>query len=112
LGSSARRAGVRRQTLSEGSCGFHVGHVEMPAGYVVRRHRHPHDEVIALRRGSLMLEGDEPQTLTENDLVVIPANMFYGFTVGVEGVTFLTFRLSLTETAFNAADDGKAATPT
>jgi mannose-6-phosphate isomerase-like protein (cupin superfamily) len=96
--SAAQRAGVRRTTLSPGVCGFHVAHTEMPPNHVVRTHRHPHDEVFALRRGSITLDGPEPKTLTENDLVVIPANQYYGFTVGPEGVAFLTIRQAATET--------------
>jgi mannose-6-phosphate isomerase-like protein (cupin superfamily) len=106
--SAAQRAGVKRATLSPGTCGFHVAHAEMPPNHVVRTHRHPHDEVLALRRGSLTLDGPEPKTLTENDLVVIPANQYYGFTVGPEGVAFLTIRRSVTETDFAEPEEDES----
>jgi hypothetical protein len=86
------RAGVLRQALARGQHGFYVQHARMPPNYVVRTHRHPHSEVLAVQRGSIELGGPNPQTLEANDIAVIPANQYYGFTVGPEGVDFLTIR--------------------
>jgi quercetin dioxygenase-like cupin family protein len=102
--SAATRAGVRRMTMSEGHCGFHIVHASMPADHHVRSHRHPHDEVITVLRGSIQLEGEGGTALVENDLIVIPANHYYGFTVGSEGVDFLVMRLAQTDT-IDADDD-------
>jgi hypothetical protein len=102
----AQRAGVHRKILAAGQCGFYVNHATMPPNFVVRNHRHGYDEVLALRRGSIILDGPEPQVLGENDLVVIPSKQFYGFTVGPEGVEFLTIRLGPPD---HIAPDGEAA---
>lgn len=102
--SAAERAGVRRMTLAEGQCGFHVVHAELPPNHVAHRHRHSHDEIIAMRCGSIRLDGEDGQVLTENDLMVIPAHHYYGFTVGPEGCAFITVRLGQTG-YFPDADD-------
>jgi mannose-6-phosphate isomerase-like protein (cupin superfamily) len=94
--SSARRAGVRRMTMSDGFAGFNVVHTEMPPNFVVRRHKHGHDEVFVVRRGSMLFDGREPLELSENDVAVIKANEYYGFTVGPEGIAFVVIRLGRT----------------
>jgi hypothetical protein len=101
--SSARRAGVKRMTMSDGFAGFNVVHTEMPPNFVVRRHKHGHDEVFTLRRGSIIFDGPEPLELRENDVAVIKAHEYYGFTVGPEGVAFVVIRLG--RTTYSADDD-------
>jgi hypothetical protein len=75
---------------------------------VVRRHKHGHDEVLALRRGSILVDGPEPLELRENDVAVIKANQYYGFTVGPEGAAFLVIRLGRT----SYTDDDTPDSPT
>jgi hypothetical protein len=89
----ARRVGVNRKILAAGQCGFHVSFASMPPNHVVHNHRHGHDEILSVCRGSIILDGPEGQVLSENDLIVIPSKQFYGFTVGPEGAEFLTIRL-------------------
>ena len=54
-------------------------HVEVAAGALLCRHRHPGDEIVHVLEGSLeyQLEGQPPVTVKAGDVLLIPAGTIH-----------------------------------
>ncbi len=98
LVEAAQRSGARRKYLARGEGGFYSQVSWFPPGYTVPVHRHDHNELIMVVDGSLTLLDGGP-TLGPLDSMVLEAGHEYGFTAGVDGMTFLTVRTGQASTA-------------
>ena len=67
-----------------------VSIIERPAGLVVKPHSHNQDELVFILEGGFTL-GDGTWC-GPGQLISIPANQLYGFTVGPDGVKWLMTR--------------------
>ncbi|MCH7789781.1 MAG: cupin domain-containing protein [Acidobacteria bacterium] len=90
LADKATAIGARRVQVTKGAIGFHSQLSEMPAGFEVPPHSHSVDELMIILEGGCEVGGG-PQ-LSAGDVVEVPAQTEYGFTVGDEGIRFIVVR--------------------
>ena len=90
LADKAAKVGARRAQVTTGLIGLHSQISEMPAGYQIPPHSHTAPELMVILDGGCSL-GDGTQ-LPAGDMVEVPADVDYGFTVGTEGIRFLVVR--------------------
>ena len=83
--------------------GFFSQYSEFPPGYAVPLHRHDHDEMIVLLDGSCTMS--DGRALGTHDWVVLTAGFEYGFTVGEDGMVFLTIRAGRATTTRYATEE-------
>ena len=91
--SSSRRPSVSERAgkfLARGDGGFYSQYSEFPPGYAVPLHSHDHDELIVLLGGTCTMS--DGRTLGTHDSMVLRAGLEYGFTVGPDGMLFMTIR--------------------
>ncbi len=90
LADKATAIGARRVQVTKDAIGFHSQLSEMPAGFEVPPHSHSVDELMIILEGGCEVGGG-PQ-LSAGDVVEVPAQTEYGFTVGDEGIRFIVVR--------------------
>jgi quercetin dioxygenase-like cupin family protein len=90
LAEKATAIGARRAQVTTGAIGFHSQLSELPAGFEVPPHAHTAPELMVVLNGGCRVGGG-PE-LGAGDVVEVPANSEYGFTVGDEGMRFLVVR--------------------
>ena len=82
--------GLKRKKILRGQGGFFMNRSVMPPGFRVPEHSHSHSEFIMVMKGGCTF--DDGTVLTQDDTIVINAHYRYGFTMGDEGMDFVTVR--------------------
>jgi len=91
LVAAAKKTGARRKKLARGEAGFYMNRSFLPEGFRVPPHTHNHSELMVILEGGCTFD-DGVAELSKDDSIVISANFRYGFTVGPDGMEFLTIR--------------------
>lgn len=84
--------GLRRKKVIRGQGGFFMNRSVMPPGFRVPEHSHSHSEFLMVIEGGCTF--DDGTVLKKDDTIVINAKYRYGFTMGEEGMDFITVRTS------------------
>lgn len=93
-----RGGGAAQKTLAQGEGGLWVVHASHPPGFTVKPHSHREDEMLyVIEGGCQILDGP---LLEANDAIVLKAGQEYGFSVGDQGMRFLTIRKGLSRAKF------------
>ena len=92
LVEAAKKTGARRKKLARGEAGFYMNRSILPSEFRVPPHTHNHSELLVILRGGCTFDEGVAE-LSQDDSIVITANFRYGFTVGSEGMEFLTIRM-------------------
>ena len=89
---SADSTGMKRKKILRGEAGFFMNRSYFPPGFRVPEHSHSHSEFLMVLSGGCTF--DDGIVLGENDTIVINARYRYGFTMGDEGMDFITVRVA------------------
>ncbi len=90
--ASADATGMMRKKILRGEAGFFMNRSYFPPGFVVPEHSHSHSEFFMVLAGGCTF--DDGIVLGANDTIVINAHYRYGFTMGDEGMDFITVRVA------------------
>jgi quercetin dioxygenase-like cupin family protein len=99
LAEKATAIGARRVQVTKGAIGFHSQLSEMPAGFEVPPHAHSAHELMIVLAGGCQVGGGPK--LSAGDVVEVPADTEYGFTVGDEGMRFIVVRPEASTTSLS-----------
>ena len=90
--AQADAIGMKRKKILRGEAGFFMNRSYFPPGFRVPEHSHSHSEFLMVLSGGCTF--DDGIVLGENDTIVINAHYRYGFTMGDEGMDFITVRVA------------------